>query len=101
MSSAVDRKSAASALADLFFLPVGPSLSDAEVSRANDLRKRYRDWRCSKTDSTVPPDVLDLKYEAQSRERRSTAKGMKRVRTVGARMQELSPVRALRAEEKI
>ena len=88
-----DVKSAAAALADLFFLP-GPTLSDEDKVRANQVRRRYRDWRMpGGSASGAVPDVLDLNHEAATSERRSTAK-MKRVKTVGARMHShLSPVR--------
>ena len=82
-------REAAAALADLFFLP-GPSLTDADKLRANEARRRYRDWRTSGT--TAPPaDALDLNHEALTKEKRSTAK-MKRVKTVGGRLQDMSPV---------
>ena len=89
------KQSAAAALADLFFLP-GPSLSDAEKLRANELRQRYRDWRTNGS-SGVPstPDVLDLNHQAVTNERRSMSK-MRRVKTVGARLDHpdtVSPVR--------
>jgi hypothetical protein len=52
-------REAATALADLFFLP-GPSLSDAEKLRANELRQRYRDWRTRTGAASPQVDVLDL-----------------------------------------
>ena len=68
------------ALADLFFH--APTLSEEDKIRANDLRRKYRDWRSA--GGTVPhADVLDLNHEAATSESRSEAK-LKRVKTVGA-----------------
>ena len=82
---------AAAALADLFFLR--PSVSDAEKLRANELRRKYRDWRVSSSTAQAHADVLDLNHEAITSEKRSTAT-LRRVKTVGARMQDISPVRS-------
>ena len=84
--------SAAAALADLFF-DTSDRVSDAEKSRANELRRTYREWREPGKPAAPPADVLDLNHLAETREQRSLTK-MKRVKTVGARLQE---VRALPA----
>ena len=88
MASSENRSAAAGALADLFFR--APSLSQEEELRANELRRKYRDWRLAV--GTVPHgDVLDLNHEAMVNEKRSGAK-MKRVKTVGARLNNSSSV---------
>jgi hypothetical protein len=90
MASKTSEANAAVALADLFFHDA-PKVSDAEKLRANELRKRYRDWRTST--SAVPHfDVLAMKHEDEVGMKRSGAK-MKRVKTVGARLQDMPPVR--------
>ncbi len=76
-----DRR-AAGALADLFFAPA--TLTPEEQERANALRKKYRGWRDGKGSSVT--DVLDLAHETQASEQRRTTARIKRVKTVGARM---------------
>ena len=59
--AAGEQANAAAALAELFFQP--SNLSQDEALRANELRRKYRDWRASH--STVPhADILDLNHEA-------------------------------------
>lgn len=95
MGSSENAKAAAGALADLFFR--APSLSEAEEVRANNLRRKYRDWRQSV--GTVPHgDILDLNHEAMTNEVRSgSGAKMRRVKTVGARLNGSSSVRRAHA----
>ena len=85
------RTTAAAALADLFFLP-GPTLSDAEKLKANELRQKYRDWRSSSSSAAPTVDVLDLNHQANTSEQRPAVSKMRRVKTVGARLEAMQPV---------
>lgn len=84
MSAGADTEAAAS-LADLFF-----TAPEADKARANDLRKRYREWRSS-TGGPATADVLDLNHDALARANRSSA-GMRRVKTYGGCLNSISPV---------
>ena len=89
-SSGHSEAAAAEALSDLFF--ASQKLTKEEESRANTLRRKYRSWRSSKEGvGPVSIDVLDLQHEAIADEKRGSAK-MKRVKTVGARMDETRQV---------
>ena len=73
-------------MADLFFR-ADRQLSAAETSRANEVRRTYRQWR--QGDAAGPhADVLDLNHAASVSEQRSSAK-MKRTRTYGDRIHQL------------
>lgn len=76
---------AAAALADLFF-----HAPEDDKAKANDLRRRYREWRSS-NGAHATADVLDLNHDAAARESRSKA-GMRRIQTVGGKLNSFSPV---------
>ena len=79
-------RAAAGALADLFF-----TANPQEVQEVNELRTKYRDWR--QANGTVPhADVLDITHEAKRGEQRAVSK-MRRVKTVGAKLDHSPPVR--------
>ena len=82
--------SAAATLASLFFRPPPDA---TEEQRLGELRQKYRGWRSQQEAALPVSDVLDLQHEANARDKRSTAKPMRRVATVGARMS-TSPVLA-------
>ena len=80
---------AAAALADLFFT----APSESSKTLVNDVRRRYRDWRSSGEKSSAIADVLDLNHDLKTQQQRSSAAGLRRVKTYAGSLHGMPPVR--------